>query len=377
MLSSSYLQVRNGYYHFRLRTPKDLLGIIHHRELTKSLKTTDLKTARVSAIPFLQGVRQTVSFLRSRIITPEQAHNSLVSLFNYKPKAVFSIPEKTLQKANMESVSLSGVVKSFVSDREKGWTPKTKMETLGVFRIITDLLGEKTPVTSIDRPLVRDFREMLLKLPPNVYKVYPKLTPLEVIKQVEEGKLQAVPMSITSVNKHISRLSTLMQFSIKDGHRLDNPASDMNLKEKRRQDEERKAYDREDLQRIIKKLPQDIKTPERYWVPLVCMFSGMRLDEACQLYREDIKRVDDIWCLDINDSKDKKLKNTSSRRVIPVHPKLIDLGFVDYVESCTPSTLTDTMCLFLLLIEINKAYLRGNIQEALRVCQGQLHSNYK
>jgi integrase len=69
------------------------------------------------------------------------------------------------------------------------------------------------------------------------------------------------------------------------------------------------------------------------------MLSGMRLDEACQLYKEDIREVDGIWCIDINDSKDKKLKNLASRRVIPVHPKLISLGFIDYVNNCNDQRL--------------------------------------
>jgi len=69
------------------------------------------------------------------------------------------------------------------------------------------------------------------------------------------------------------------------------------------------------------------------------MLSGLRLDEACQLYKEDIKEVEGIWCLDVNDSKDKKLKNLSSKRLVPVHPKLIDMGLIEYVQKCKTERL--------------------------------------
>ena len=41
-----------------------------------------------------------------------------------------------------------------------------------------------------------------------------------------------------------------------------------------------------------------------------------------------------IWCLDINDDGDKRLKNAPSKRIIPLHPVLVnDLNFPGYVQS--------------------------------------------
>jgi len=339
MRLSGYILNRNGHYHFRLRTPSGLLSIHPQAEIRKSLKTTDLKTAKLSALSYLQVIQQTVTLLCSRFITPEQAQEHLQSLLKWKPKDVSLLSCKGSQRANTEAIVLSAVMKAFISDKEKEWTAKTKMETDGVFKLILDLLGD-IPIDIIDRGKVREFRERLLKLPPNVYKVYPKYSPLDVLEMIDKGKLKAEPMSITSVNKHLARLSSLMIYSIKEGHRTDNPASEMNIKQKRRADEERKAYDKEDIQKIIKNLPHDPQKPERFWIPMICMLSGMRLDEACQLYKEDIRQVKDdssgdgIWCVNVNDCKDKKLKNLSSQRIIPIHPRLIELGFLDYVKQC-------------------------------------------
>lgn len=83
----------------------------------------------------------------------------------------------------------------------------------------------------------------------------------------------------------------------------------------------------------MENLPDKTVQPERYWIPLISMYSGLRIDEACQLYKEDIRDVNQIPCIDVNCNKDKKLKTLSSARVLPVHPKLIELGFLEYVQS--------------------------------------------
>ena len=81
---SSYLISRNGHYHLRVRTPLDLIGIIPQAEITRSLKTTDLRKAKATALPYLQGISQTVTLLRSKFITPEQAQKSLCNLLGRK-----------------------------------------------------------------------------------------------------------------------------------------------------------------------------------------------------------------------------------------------------------------------------------------------------
>ena len=59
----------------------------------------------------------------------------------------------------------------------------------------------------------------------------------------------------------------------------------------------------------------------------------MRLNEICELYVEDVQLANGVWCFSINSANDKKLKNGPSERMIPVHPKSIDLGLVEYVKS--------------------------------------------
>ena len=69
----------------------------------------------------------------------------------------------------------------------------------------------------------------------------------------------------------------------------------------------------------------------RYWIPLIGIYTGMRLNEICQLYVDDVKYLNRIWYFRLtNERSDQSLKNKQSKRLVPIHPKLIELGFIDF-----------------------------------------------
>ena len=40
-----------------------------------------------------------------------------------------------------------------------------------------------------------------------------------------------------------------------------------------------------------------------FWIPLIGLFTGMRLEEISQLYVWDLTKIDGIWCLDIKEEE--------------------------------------------------------------------------
>lgn len=64
------------------------------------------------------------------------------------------------------------------------------------------------------------------------------------------------------------------------------------------------------------------------------LYTGARVSEICQLDTWDIKCIDDIWCIDINDNGSaKRLKSASAKRLVPLHPILIKYGFLRYAQT--------------------------------------------
>lgn len=85
-----------------------------------------------------------------------------------------------------------------------------------------------------------------------------------------------------------------------------------------------------------------------YWVPLLCLFTGARVSEICQLRVADVLAVESeedpaahVAVIDIDEgdadptkgTKARRVKTTSSVRRVPVHPTLASLGFLEYVDA--------------------------------------------
>ncbi|WP_110951398.1 site-specific integrase [Pseudomonas bohemica] len=77
--------------------------------------------------------------------------------------------------------------------------------------------------------------------------------------------------------------------------------------------------------------------PFWFWVPLIGYFTGARTNEIAQLDTADIREIDGLPCIDFcpdaPKSHEAKRIKTGEARHVPIHPKLLELGFLDYVAS--------------------------------------------
>lgn len=209
-----------------------------------------------------------------------------------------------------------------------------------------------------DRPLDdyakadgRAFKDVLLKLPPNWTK-HPQLKDLPITEAAARAcELGLQPMSITNYNKVIGFVSAFWNWAANNFDEVDkNPLQGLKLRKESAAFEERDPFTAEQLSRIFQAplytgcknakswrttgthVPNDLGL---YWVPLLSLFTGARSGELIQLYVSDIKTENGVTFLDINKLEDdKRLKTKGSRRRIPVHQTLIDLGFGKFVDHC-------------------------------------------
>jgi integrase len=81
----------------------------------------------------------------------------------------------------------------------------------------------------------------------------------------------------------------------------------------------------------------------RYWIPLLCLYQGFRVREPLQLRASDILIEAGFPLVKIDVAEDdvqdttglpqRTLKNDATKRVVPIHPVLLELGFMDFVAS--------------------------------------------
>jgi integrase len=144
-------------------------------------------------------------------------------------------------------------------------------------------------------------------------------------------------MATETINRNLARLNVLFNYAEIHGLMDKNPAKGLLLKKKKRDDQLRAAFDNEDLRKLFqseKYLKDEHSRSYMYWVPILGLFTGARIDEICQLHLDDIRQDDGVWVFDINQKEEKKLKNPGSERLVPIHPFLLDdLKIISYVES--------------------------------------------
>jgi integrase len=73
----------------------------------------------------------------------------------------------------------------------------------------------------------------------------------------------------------------------------------------------------------------------RFWVPLLSLFSGCRMNELCQLAVDDVVERDGVPVILIKPDPEagQTVKTEAGRRVVPVHPELARCGFLKHVEA--------------------------------------------
>lgn len=76
-----------------------------------------------------------------------------------------------------------------------------------------------------------------------------------------------------------------------------------------------------------------------YWIPLIGLYAGTRVAEASALEVSDFPVRQGVQCIRIIDHEplypgvgSSRMKTPNSRRAIPLHPQLVELGLLNYVE---------------------------------------------
>jgi len=226
---------------------------------------------------------------------------------------------------------------------------QTIKETEQTYEDVIELIGDK-PISEYTNLDGRDYRTSIISLPKNRKKIkkYRNFNLNELLKMdvQEEDRLSG-----DTQTKLISRMTSLWNFLIDE---YPEYVTQNVFKKKsvtvtsRKAKDKRESFTDEDIKTIFHHknfLPtifeghgrQTIKYPY-YFVPILAVMMGARLEEICQMRVTDIKKVNGIWVYRIREEgryneEETRVKNPYSERDIPLHPELIDtLRFVQYVN---------------------------------------------
>ena len=364
---SYLLKNRHGTYYFRVAIP---CAIRHsfdgRRELRKSLGTKcprkaislaralkvhfdEALSAEVntcSSIPADDGVnpQQIITLKKVQLgadrsieeiiieaKTPEQEAQiaqHLLSLPAQPSNQDLPDPEADLEPGPLLSKVIEEYSQEHITLRK--WGSKTAAQQHTSFNLLTSILGD-VPFDSLNHSDLRRYKQTLLKLPPNMNKVA-RYRDKSIDEILAMDKVES--MAVNTINRHLITTSSLFKWAQRHGYTDVNYAEGLTVGKDKSPRDERQVFAPEDLQHLCgtEEFKSKFDTPYKYWVTLLGLYTGARLEEICQLRVEDIRQEKDVWIIDINGDYDKKLKNKNAKRIIPIHPKLLELGFLDRVN---------------------------------------------
>lgn len=263
-------------------------------------------------------------------------------------------------------IATSSGINDFIDFKSSAWTEETKIRARSMLGLFIEIMNDPA-LGEIDRTTIKKYIEKLKRTPHHRDIAKKKLKTNDINKLIELADNTTQRMSSESIKKHIDKLSQYFRWLKSEGFLRKIPTEEIIAKPKKTASDQgkRSVFSDQELELIFSatwfKTGSDHKNsrngftyyrPYQYWLPLLAIYTGGRINELAQLYLKDISQTNKgskVYYIDFNlegsgkingdpsDSGevlgDKSLKTTNSERIVPIHNDLIELGFLDYVDA--------------------------------------------
>jgi integrase len=228
--------------------------------------------------------------------------------------------------------------------RERRPAPRTLMEYERAITLFAEIHGDMQ-VIAIKKSHARHYREALQQIPRHRTGKLLK-APLQDVVEWAKAHPTVPRLAPATVNKLIGGVQAVLIWAhdkggfIPDDVPWADPFARMRLEEDK---PEREPFDTSELQTLLRspvftdgERPKAGRGDAAYWLPLLALFTGCRRSELAGLTVADVAkdRARSAVMLTIIEDREsgKNLKTRNSQRVVPVHPQLRELGFLEFVE---------------------------------------------
>jgi integrase len=293
-----------GVIYLRRAVPTALQSIIGKREIVQSLGTCELPVARRRAMELGAEVEQR---LADAWVTLAKAAPTGARIDACERSETGTSSAQVVNNAPRVP-TLTAIRDAFL--RERVLKLSSHKQYNAVVRRFCEQHGD-LPVDAITRDQCRQLKEQLLARPNT---------------------------GAGGANQNLTTLSALLSWAEVQGWREGNPVK--GLKVRRSASERvRLPFTLDDLGMIFhpRHYPARRETVH-FWLPALSLFTGARIEELAQLRLDDVRSDGGVHYLSITDEGPlQSLKNSSSRRTIPLHPQLLQLGFLTYADQTRES----------------------------------------
>jgi integrase len=256
-----------------------------------------------------------------------------------------------LQSARL---SLKDFIEKHLISQTRKWESHTLAQNRSTLRMLQEFVGD-IPATKLDRRQIGEFIDALAKLPARYGQLpaYRSKTLPEMLTIAQKAPTSVPRLTQKTLNRHASTISGLFTWAKQQGlWSGDNPASGFIDKRPTGAGPARRPWRKDELERLFKSPPwagcqsksqrlvpgKQIIRDGYFYIPLLALFTGMRLEEICKLTVDDMRTDGNITVIDVVGNAEGRVKEEASNRTVPVHPELRKLGFLDHVEKIRKAT---------------------------------------
>lgn len=201
-----------------------------------------------------------------------------------------------------------------------------------------------------------------LRRMPALYNRSRKAQPKSVANMIAEADATGAPrLSDKTVKRHLTALSQFFRFALDQGQISVAAHGELvkahRFKAAKKARDQRDAWTPEELVALFKtpvwsgrdasratQHGPHIVRDAKFWLPILALFHGARLEEFADLYGRDLQCDAGTWFLSIVETeadeaagkKGRSLKTGNATRALPLHPEVIRLGFVQYAREKAP-----------------------------------------
>ncbi|HVJ34818.1 MAG TPA: site-specific integrase [Terriglobia bacterium] len=314
-------------------------------------------TSIAPALP-LQGAALTQHLALATAAEAEAAGLTELALMKFSDFAELVIAKRGLD-GKSPSERAAALADPAIAKKSKGKSVADKYRA--AVRALIDVAGDKT-VHSYRKVDIIKLKSILEDTPINSRQH--GFDSIVAAAEVNRATKKYQTLSPNTINNgYLTFIKTLFAYALDNGGIKENIAArvhvEADISQRVAADAVRLPFSLEELNRIVK-APLYVGSKSkhhwhdhggryfdrghRFWVPLAMLFGGFRPQEFGQCLLADVKEVDNYPCLEVTNEIDqddyldasedivKKLKTRAARRTIPLHPVLIALGFMDYVQ---------------------------------------------
>lgn len=260
---------------------------------------------------------------------------SPLQLFNcVYDRALGTAPERKRAISREGNDKLSDLTGKYLEHSRNALRPRTFEKYQANLAVCCDIIGPDTAASAIGKSDIRSLRDTLMRRPANWQKKVGADN--DTAQQSIADKAHDNLLSAASINAYLTTLSSFFSWCVREGYVGSNPVSGIRVREAVHAADKRNPFTINQLNsifsspifagchsdRIWRRRGKVIIRDERFWLPLMGLFTGLRLGELLELKSENVCEEKGIHYLKIERSKTR-----AGRRLVPIHQTLMDIGF--------------------------------------------------